>query len=270
MAANLVILTPGSSGSSVLSGFLAEHGYWVGGDTKKIFKPGEDAKLDFDTFENAGLVDLDIRILKESGYANTICTDLPAPDPDAVRAVAERIDVAPFRAFAEQCDKHQPWVWKDPRLCYTIHFWNEIVDWSQVRFIYMGREAGQSYAGQLLSRRVPMSYAENVRILDNYWDSCHRFFERTGAKFVRITFEDLICEPEATVEKLAAFVGTDLDVAALERTYRGNLREKRYSGLQIAGARARYLLHRWVKRDHVVFPRVAPAANGTATSAAAR
>jgi hypothetical protein len=47
MRKNVIILTSGLSGSSVLAGLIANAGYWVGDETFK--------KDDYDTFENREL-----------------------------------------------------------------------------------------------------------------------------------------------------------------------------------------------------------------------
>lgn len=109
---NLVILTTGSSGSSVLAGLIAREGYWVGHKT---------AHLHFNTFENAGLVNLNITLLRKSGYPGRDANDLPPPDVSRLEALRDTEDLAPYRAFVEECERHRPWLWKDPRLAYTIH-----------------------------------------------------------------------------------------------------------------------------------------------------
>ncbi len=116
---NLVILTTGSSGSSVLAGLIARQGYWIGRKT---------AHLHFNTYENADLVALNIALLRKAGYLRRDANDLPPPDVSRLEALRDTEDLATYRAFVEECERHRPWLWKDPRLAYTIHFWHHIVD----------------------------------------------------------------------------------------------------------------------------------------------
>jgi hypothetical protein len=68
MKSNIVILTTGSSGSSVRAGIIATQGYWLEYKTKK---------LDFDTYENARLVNLNMYLLRASGLKRRDCNDFP-------------------------------------------------------------------------------------------------------------------------------------------------------------------------------------------------
>ena len=56
---NVIILTSGVSGSSVLTGLIAKAGYWTGDTT---------AKKEYETYENQELIDLNLRLFKESGF----------------------------------------------------------------------------------------------------------------------------------------------------------------------------------------------------------
>ena len=54
---NVIILTHGISGSSVVSALLAQAGYWLGEETR--IKPG------YNTFENSSLVSINENLLKQ-------------------------------------------------------------------------------------------------------------------------------------------------------------------------------------------------------------
>ena len=89
MPRNVIILTTGLAGSSVLTGLLAEAGYWTGDDTFK--------KSDYNTFENQELVELNRGIFKAVGYERNYTMEFSRND---VRMIAERshdIDPAPYR-----------------------------------------------------------------------------------------------------------------------------------------------------------------------------
>ena len=60
---NVIILTTGISGSSVITGLLAKSGLWAGDDT--VFKDNITGK--YETYENQKLVNLNTSLLKEVG-----------------------------------------------------------------------------------------------------------------------------------------------------------------------------------------------------------
>jgi hypothetical protein len=56
-----------------------------------------------------------------------------------------------------------------------------ILDLSAFKYILIDRESHQSYAGLILSRKIPMSFGQHCLINDNYRRSWKRFVERTEA-----------------------------------------------------------------------------------------
>ena len=60
---NVIILTTGISGSSVLTGFLAKSGLWIGDET--VYKDNITGK--YETYENKKLVDLNDELIDEGG-----------------------------------------------------------------------------------------------------------------------------------------------------------------------------------------------------------
>jgi len=246
MKSNVIILTTGSSGSSVLAGLIATQGYWLGDDTKK---------LNFDTFENAELVDLNIKLLAASGFKRNDCNDLPPPSIKTIKKLVNRVDLKPFRNFIEKCNTNRPWLWKDPRLSFTIHFWEQLIKIKSTHFIFIDRNPIQSYAGLILSRRIPMSCEEQSKINKNYQRSCSIFFEKNTISYLHCTFEDMILYPKDFIAKLNRYIGSSIAVNDLEGIYRGELYRLRYSKLSFIISKLYYWAHRHIIRDHITFPR---------------
>ncbi len=247
MLPNVVIFTTGSSGSSVLAGILARQGFWVGHDT---------ARLEFNTFENADLVKFNIRILNLSGHQHRDANDLPPPSIYKIAQLAATVDPAPYVLFTEECERHRPWLWKDPRLAFTVHFWKQFASFNDVRFLVMLREFRQAYAGMILKRKVYMHPLEYRRILQNYEASYRTFLETQAQdRVLYLTFEDLILEPTKCISKINRFLGTSLSVKDVTAVYRGALCRKRYGRLDYLQAVMRYYIKKYLFRDVIKFPR---------------
>ena len=120
MKPNVIILTSGLTGSSVLTGLISQAGYWTGDSTHK--------KKDYDTFENEELIDLNLRIFQEADYKGNYLTQFSPETLARINSLSKTMDGSLYRAFVEKCSQHRPWVWKDPRLWMTIHFWKDILD----------------------------------------------------------------------------------------------------------------------------------------------
>ena len=247
MKKNVLILTTGSSGSSVLAGLLASKGFWVGHETKK---------LKFDTYENSRLVDLNMAILRASGFRRRDCNDIPPPDRSKIEQSALEVELRPYTSFLEECRQYEPWLWKDPRLAYTGHFWQGITDFKNCLALIISRQHRQSYSGLLLDRDVPMSSRQLKEINDNYIKNITIFLKKTGLPFWELQFEELIVSPESSCDRMSDFLGIDISIDDLKKVYKGRLYKTRYRFWSFHMAHIKYLMHRLILRDHVRFPRL--------------
>ncbi|WP_150112196.1 hypothetical protein [Desulfonatronovibrio hydrogenovorans] len=245
---NLIILTTGSSGSSVLAGTIGSKGLWLGDETKK---------LGFDTYENAELVDLDIEILRLSGFNRYDCNDIPGPGIERIERLAKNPDgLDRFVRFVQKSQEHSPWLWKDPRLSFTIHFWAHFLDLKNINFIFIEREPDQSYTGLILKRKIPMSYSQHNLMNDNYKKSCSVFFCRYGLSYLHLTFEDFLVEPDEYLQRISSHLDLDISLSDLRKIYKGKLHQKRWSGTDFFKARILYNFYRYARRDYIKFPRI--------------
>jgi hypothetical protein len=245
MKPNIVILTSGGGGSSVLAGIIARKGYWLGDTTKK---------LHFETHENSELVDLDIEILRNSGFESRDCADLPGPEIEKILDLPQKIDLTKYRQFIEKSNSKQPWLWKDPRLCYTIHFWAQLMDFKNCKFIYTTRDPYQEYVS-LMNRRQVLKFSELKKINANYERSVALFLYERTESCLRCTFEELMLNPEDFISRTNEFLGIGLEMNDVLSVYRGSFGRKKYSPLDNLRAWLLFAFFRYVKRDYLRFPR---------------
>jgi hypothetical protein len=230
---NVIVLSPGLSGSSVVTALIARAGYWTGDDTKKI---------SYDTFENATLVDLNKKLLRAAGHLGDGAPANYPPTPTDIENSSQSLNMAQFISFLERCESEQPWIWKDPRLCFTMDFWAKLVDISSCRFIVVTRDVRQAWTGLVLRKLPPTPMHEMGQIFQMTIARAHAFLERNGLGYLQIRFEDLICQPDQAIESLVGFLGVDLRRRDLEAVYCGNLQRRRWSRSDYIAARLRFLV----------------------------
>src|SRR5215472_1847282 len=132
---NVIILTSGLTGSSVLTGLIARGGYWTGDSTFR--------KSDYDTFENRRLIELNQKMFQEANYTGDYLLEFSSAAVKQLALLERRVPLAEYEEFIRHCNEHQPWVWKDPRLWLTIRFWSKLLDLDNCRFILLTRGAVQ-------------------------------------------------------------------------------------------------------------------------------
>jgi hypothetical protein len=210
MKKNVIILTSGLSGSSVLTGLIARAGYWTGEQTYK--------KKDYETFENTQLIDLNLKLFEKARYTGNYLLEFPAGALKDVASLQTGIDGAEYRSFMEHCNEHQPWIWKDPRLWLTIRFWRNFLDLNNCRFILLTRGSLQSWISSTLRRQIT-TYRYSKDYEERIKQSIVEFLEENKLSFLHLQYESLILDPVKAIDRLNRHLGTALTVDDLGQVY---------------------------------------------------
>lgn len=210
MKKNVVILTSGLSGSSVLTGLIARAGYWTGNTTFK--------KSDYDTFENQELIELNLRLFQEGGYKGNYLMEFSPEALQSISALSGKIDDGPFQEFIAKCDQNQPWIWKDPRLWLTIRYWKHLLDLEECSFIVLTRGLLQSWISSILRRQITTyRYARKYETLIHR--SAIEFLNENRLPYLHVTYEGLIVNPAETIAQLNDHLDTNISLADLQAVY---------------------------------------------------
>jgi hypothetical protein len=210
---NVIILTSGITGSSVLSGFLARSGYWAGDTTHK---------KEYDTFENVELVQLNLRILRQAGYTGNHVKEFSTEAIARIASLRFTTEDFPYREFVKRCGEHGPWVWKDPRLWLTMYYWKNFLNLNECRFILLTRSLIQGWVAGTLRRHI-RSYESDKQYEMAIKNSILSFLNGNRLRYVHITYENLVGRPEATIRDLNGHLEANLAIADLAAVYQGSL-----------------------------------------------
>jgi hypothetical protein len=232
MKENIIILAIGLSGSSVLARLVSGAGYWVGEDTIK--------KTDYDTFENAELVRLNKKLLDITGIGESYGIDYRLDFADKMKQLYGNIDDTEFRAFAARCDSAQPWLWKDPRLSITMHFWKHLLDLKRIKFIVNDRDPMQAWISWTIRRQI-QTFSYSKRYSDLVVGSIMSFLNEQGLEHINVRYEDLVCKPETTIAIINQSLGSCLTLEDMANAYQGKLRRKTHGIANFAKANLIYL-----------------------------
>ena len=217
MRKNIIILTHGWTGSSVSAALLGRAGYWLGSSTVQ--------KRDYDTFENADLVARNQELLH-----------LLAPDIDhqhyfafedvsRIAHASANLDLGPYRDFLSRCAANEPWLWKDPRLTWTIRVWAKALDLDRTAFLILTRDDFQAWISSNQRRHI-----QSIRFTKEYNHSITRsnlrFLEDFGLPRLEMSFEDLLLQPDNALVCLNEFFDVNLSMDDLISVYNAPLHRK--------------------------------------------
>lgn len=217
MKKNVIILTHGWTGSSVFSALLGTAGYWLGAETVK--------KVDYDTYENQGLVELNRQMMQELAFGQDHEHEFSYDAVLDLERRADRLQWDPYRAFVARCESHAPWAWKDPRLTWTIRQWHRVLPLERMAFIVLTRDDRQAWISSNLRRHV-QSMAFTQAYNHGITRSNVAYLEQHRLPHIKLSFEDLLLTPEKTLDGLNGFLGLDLTMDSLRSVFRDPLYRK--------------------------------------------
>lgn len=210
MNQNVIILTSGLTGSSVLAALISRAGYWAGGSTHR--------KQSYDTYENEDLIKLNLQLFEKADYSGNYLLEFSGDAAQRIGALYETIDIQPYKSFVTKCMEKQPWIWKEPRLWLTIRFWGHLVDLRKCKFIVLTRSNVQLWVsatlrGQIRTYRHSRTYEEQIL------RSIIEFLREKDLSYVPLQYEQLIQNPVGSIKTLNSFLQTKLTVDDLRHVY---------------------------------------------------
>ena len=199
---NVIILGAGRTGSSFLSGLVSYNRFYINREmiTSREGYPDGD-------YENPELIMLNKQILLKSGYGYDKAFALKPVDIDSIKQFSKTAENTAFKNFVIKCNQNQPWLWKDPRLCYTIFFWQRFIDITRLRFIKITRDpylvfrSHSKHQVKHLKKDLYNNYAWQTRAVD-------RFLSEHNLNALHIDYAEL--KSPAIIHKINDYLETDI------------------------------------------------------------
>lgn len=226
---NVIILTTGISGSSVITGFLAKSGLWAGDDT--VFKDNMTGK--YETYENKDLVELNDSLIEEAGVGFVGKARYDAKARDKFNEIYAQIDTTKYNKFIEECNSHSPWIWKDPRLFLTIGFWRNCLDLTNTKIIVLHRNSYELWKS-LTIKRIIYSYRYLKNSEDKTRGELLKYLESNGFSFISIEYDQFTRNPVTPINQLNKFIGANLKKENWDEIYRSTSKFSGYKRTLLA------------------------------------
>jgi len=226
---NVIILTTGISGSSVITGFLAESGFWAGDDT--VFKDNLTGK--YETYENKKLVDLNNSLVEEAGVEFEGKARYDPNARDKLNDIYAEIDTTKYNKFIEECNSHSPWIWKDPRLFLTIGFWRNCLDPTNTKVIVLHRNSYELWKS-LTIKRIIFSYRYLKNTEDKTRHELLNYLESNNFSFISLEYDQFTRDLVTSINKLNKFIGANLKKENWDEIYQSTSKFSRYKRTVLA------------------------------------
>ena len=211
---NVIVLTTGLSGSSVLSGVISESGYWAGNET--VIKDNSSGQ--YNTYENVELVELNDRLCDKADFLFDDIAWYKTNGQQVFEEILETTEAASFREFLSSCKSHQPWIWKDPKVWLTIGFWKNFIDPKSTRIILLRRNGFNLWLSQVV-KRIIYDYFYLDRAEKKARAELKKYLNENNLEFIQVEFESLVSDTELELEKINQFLGSDIKLEHWDKVH---------------------------------------------------
>jgi len=221
---NVIILTTGLSGSSVVTGLIAQDGYWLGDET--VYK--SNASGHYETYENKKLIELNDELL---AFLNIELDESSWYDSELFNRLTNEtkiLDKSRFIEFISYCQQHGKWIWKDPRLWLTLGFWAPLLSECNVTFIVLSRQPLSLWVSMLNKRQI-VSYFELNKLEEKSSKRIQCYLTSKGFTYNLLNYDMLVQKPQLEMNKLNNFLNSSLTLQDFTKVYRGRIGENTYS-----------------------------------------
>ena len=126
------------------AGIFARAGYFVTDEPDVDLRPGDPGNPD-GYWEAEGLIERNVEVFRAVGYEGHNTWLFDPIDPETAERI-NRLDPIPGHAdFVQRFEANAPWIWKDPRLCYTLGYWWKLLDPERTCVAFTSREPEAVY-----------------------------------------------------------------------------------------------------------------------------
>ncbi len=211
MSKNVIIVGMPRSGTSMAAHIFARKGYFAAKDPENEMTAG-DAFNPMGYWEAKPLIDANVELFHAVGYAchNTWMFE-PITEHQAGRiAAVEKAQT--HRDLVASYDANAPWLWKDPRLCYTLAYWWPLMNPQSTKVLLLTR-----HVEHIFQSFLRVGWRKNVDDIEDVAERVHshmaaaeRAIQQGNIPHVKIDYDEFANHPTETADKISDMFGLEM------------------------------------------------------------
>jgi len=144
MSKNVIVVGMPRSGTSLTANIFTAKGYYIGDMRKAFVREGHDHNP-FGSFEADDLIAENVRLLEAAGFGFHNTWLFEPISSEAIARIADMPVLSSHYDFVRAYEQRSPWVWKDPRLCFTLAYWWRLMDPERTAVVFVRRDPTAIY-----------------------------------------------------------------------------------------------------------------------------
>lgn len=253
MTKNVIVVGMPRSGTSMTTAIFARKGYFIAEDEARQLRKGDEYNP-AGYFEAEPLIKSNTAVFNAAGfpYDNTwLYEPITKQQSDAI------FDVQPVPEHAQlviKYNKHSPWIWKDPRLCYTLAYWWPLMDPKNTLVLFLKRDPKQILQSFLRLKWRGNTEEEKQDVykrINEHLSFARATIEKFNIPHIVIDYSDYAKTPEKTAERMSAFFGLSIspgDLGYSDRLNNSGLRGRLSNRVDKLADRVPDKLRKFIKR----------------------
>jgi hypothetical protein len=201
------------SGTSLSASIFARKGYFAAEPGTDELRSGDEFNPD-GYFEAETLVEANVRILERAGFPRHN-TWLYEPITDEQAAAIDDLErLADDQRLLEEMQPRSPWMWKDPRLCYTLTYWWPMIAHDSTSILITRREhtdIWNSFVRLGWREDTRENQADVYQRIDAHLCTASAAIAKYQIPHIEINYEEYHSDPENTARKLSETFGLPVD-----------------------------------------------------------
>ena len=219
MAKNVIIVGAPRSGTSMTANIFIKKGYHVTDDETENLQTANEFNP-HGYWESAALRRCNEEIFNLVGYhyPNTwLQTSISDTQANAILSLDHK---SKHRDFVDSFRDQQPWLWKDPSLCYTIGYWWPLIDSSTTRIIFARRNSNDvcnSFVRVNWCKNTHEGKSEALLKINRHVNFAKQVLDSHNIPYLEVDYSDY----EKNGEKVARSISDyfDLNISEKELAY---------------------------------------------------
>ncbi|TQV74604.1 hypothetical protein FLL45_06470 [Aliikangiella marina] len=227
---NILIVGMPRSGTSMTTNIFVRQGYYVAEDLKSQTRQG-DKDNPAGYFEAEQLIEANVSVFNAAGYPHHNTWLFDAIDVETANSIDNVRPEESHRALVDSYNQHNPWVWKDPRLCYTLGYWWNILDKDSTAVLLLRRNPMDIYQSFLRMNWRKGSEEDKQDVLEReiaHITAAKKTIEALDIPYVEIDYGKFESNPKEIIGKLNSTFNLNLKVTDLG--YDKKLNHKGFKG----------------------------------------
>jgi hypothetical protein len=190
---------------------FARKGYFVAEEPETELQPGN-AHNPTGYWEAESVIEANVELFKAVGFLhhNTWLFEPVSDEQAAAIPLVRPMDQ--HRQLVQRYNAHSPWLWKDPRLCYTLGYWWPLMTPETTGVLLLKRDPEHVFRSL-----VKLSWWKNapdreefIQRLSNHMAAAKKAIAQQGIPHIALAYENFEARPEDTARQLTDFFGLKL------------------------------------------------------------